>query len=407
MMNTHRSEEMIKEFHRMLCVSGMSRNTSLRHKDKLRFFLHAYLVEEWPRQIDRVDGEIIRDFLGAWFLRNVGGSKSDLAAYLSTFRRFYDYLYQSGRISEAEHDDLMTVCECRDYFCARYDEYFNPLPDAWEDFACGGPIKDDASIALGHEHHIDRQVWMLASNMDTEHTPAVLDFALFLDYAANVPIKLTQANAKIPRKHISRINQRFSTPEKIPSRKGMNASVRITWFFQMALDLGLATKNQRNVLELTPRAESYLDLEQDTQLALIIDATWNRLSWEELGSSEARRVSRWAQEHKDGFAALLSELPPEREWSLDPEPGVDRQDALLARYVLFHDVVERQIMFALKETGVIDYSTWNHSPGTLEVKSITVTRFGRQLMRLFTRRVSRELAHRQSPLARLQECLLI
>ena len=116
-----------------------------------------------------------------------------------------------------------------------------------------------------------------------------------------------------------------------------------------------------------------------------------------------------AQEHRDGFAALLTDLPPNREWKLDPESENDRHDALLARYILFHDVIENNIIFILRELGMLDYSTWrNESESRILVRSVSINRFGRRVMALFARRAAKSARPRGStPLDRLQETLFI
>lgn len=406
-MDTWKSEELIKEFYRAQCASGMGTKVAARHRDKLRFFLHAYVAEQWPRDIDRIDSDIIRDFLGAWFIRHVGGKKADLNTYLATFNRFYEYLYQTGHISEAEYDDLITVCQNRDYFMACYDEYMNPFPDFDGLSVVPTQPLDHKSVPRRPGSGLDYQLWILVHNLERPPAPALLDFSLYLDYLACGPIKLTKAK-RVPTRYLRRINRRFTSPEQLASRAGMDSCRRINWFFHLALDLDLARINCTNELEPTPGTEIFLDLAADTKLAIIIDATWNRISWAELGNKESRRVSKWAQEHRDGFAALLADLPPDQETPLDPDSETDRQETLLARYVLFHEVVDNFIIFSLKETGVLDYlnSTIEQS-GTLRTTSITMSRLGRRIMGLFTRRVKELGKTEQSPLAQLQESLLL
>jgi len=406
-MDKSYSEQLIGDFHHSLIAGGMSRHSARRYRDKLRFFLHAYLAEEWPRGIDRVDGQMVRDFLGTWFLQYVGGAKSDLLSYLDAFRRFYDFLYHAGRITEPEHDEIMMVCESRDYFMERHDELTRARPDAWEDFAGGGPARDSGPAGEAISP-VDRQLWMLARNIEAPPAPAVLDFNLFLDYISAVPIRLTSRGSRIPQKHVARINDRFSMPEDMPQRSGMESSRRIVWFLQTALSLGLVRAGDANTLENTRKAEIYMDLEPETRRTILLDSLWNRTCWGKLSSPDTRRVSEWAWEHRDGFAALLSEIPPNREWKLDPDFSFDRQDALLARYILFHEVVERNVLFGLRETGVLEYAARSkNSPANLDIRSITMTRFGRQVMKLFAKRAARSLAPEWDPLARLQECLLV
>ncbi len=407
-MDTWHSEELIAEFHRVILGAGFSKEASARNRDKMRFFLHAYVAEEWPRGIERVNAEMVRDFLGSWFIRHVGGSKSDMLNYLAVFKRFYHFLYQSGRISSSEYEDIMEAVENREYFMARHDDFFHPMPDAWEEFASGRSLAIAAAEAFPHDRKIDRQLWMLAKNLERPDTPAVLDFALFLDYVGSKRPNLTRVNSKLPRRHVDKVNARFSKPERLRPHSGMEGSARVSWFFHMALEMGLCAVTDDNRLELPPRAEDFLDLCPDTQLALIIDFTWERMPWSCLAAGDDAMISDWAQEHKDGFAALLSGLNPGRTWLLDIEPGRDHREALLARYILFHDVVERNILFAFGQTGILVYERSPDPNGrALNIRSITMTRFGRQVMRLFERRACRSLSPEESPLIRLRECLLV
>jgi len=405
-MDTHRSEELIKEFYRELRAEGMSPQAASRHRDKLRFFLHAFVAQEWPRDIDRVDGEIIRDFLGTWFIHNVGGAKSDVMAYLRVFTRFYGFLYDTGRLSQAERDELTPTLDAGDYFEARYDEYFSPL--SWE---------RTGSLTAAHDHLpgvndsyggvIDRQLWILIHNLVETQPPAALDFCLFLDYAANQPLKLTQTTGQLPSRHVKKINKIFSTPEKLAANPAMADSKRIAWFYNMAMALKLIGLGEKKEITPLPLADAFLDLDPDAQLAVIIDATWNRVSWAELGPSDLARVSEWAQMHRDGFAGLLAELSPEHDWRIDPEAAFDGEDALLAKYIYFHEVVENQVLYALSQTGVISPCYWPpERPGSLEVKSIATSRFGRQVMRLFLKRAERAARPEEHPLIRLRESLL-
>jgi hypothetical protein len=397
-MDTTKSEQLIKEYCRTQ-ATARDRGLVARERDRLRFFLHAYVAEEWPRDLDRVDSEIIRDFLGGWFPRHVGGSKSDLSFYLTTFRRFYEFLYQAGHLSAAEYDDLIAVCDNREYFFARYDEYFRPVPDAWQDFAAGGPLRDrELAPALGAP--IDRQLWILIRNLEHPEVPAPLDFALFLNYLGEHAVKLTPVHGRIPAPHLPRLNRCFSTPEELPPRAPMESCLRVNWFCHLALSLNLIASAPSQTIELRPRAEAFLDLDPDTRLAVMIDGSWNLLDWSRLNPAAAR-LARWAHQHRDGFAALLADLTPRREWTLDLDANPDTGDALLARYIDFHPVVTGSILFCLRQMGILDFRRQRSD----QIKSLTMTHMGRQAMRLYARRASSGDKLETSPLAALQESL--
>ncbi|HUT53443.1 MAG TPA: hypothetical protein VM658_08635 [bacterium] len=406
-MDTSRSEELIREHYASLIAAGMRTQNAARHRDRLRFFLHAYLAEEWPRSLDRVDGPIIRDYLGSWFINNVGGSKADLLTHLNTFARFYESLYQAGRISGPEHDEIIAVCAGHDYFMARHDERFAPEPDPWAEFAAGRAMAGAHMFSmLPPGAAPDSGLWVIAKNLERPPAPAILDFSLFLDYLWARPIRLTGAGM-IPLPRLRRINQSFTQPERLAPGNAMAHSRRIRWFFNMALALGMARINDGHALQLAPGADAFLDLDQEQKISVLLDGAWNRMRWADLATPENRRVSAWAQEHRDGFAALLADLNPTREWTPDPDPGTGRNEALLARYIMFHEVVQTHILFILRECAILDYGAAPKAEnGKERIKSLTITRFGRQVMRLFARRGRRDGMAQQSPLQNLRQTLL-
>jgi hypothetical protein len=407
-MDAFASEELIREFGESLRAAGLSQEAAARHRDRLRFFLHAYLMEEWPREITRADSRILRDYLGSWFIINVGGTKPDIANHLNTFQRFFEWLYQAGRVSSAERDDVIAACEAREYFMERLDEHMrekSPWPGRAPDLACQpGPALDFLPRGPG----MDRRLWILAHNLDRPEPAAILDFALFLDYLEQTPVKPC-ASGRIPARHARRVNQRFTRPEPVPPGiEGPASMRRIKWFLALARELMLVRVGDKGFFEITSAVEPFLDLDPDSRIALILGFTWSSVPWPELGPRPNLKVSRWAQDHRDGFAALLSELTPDHEWRLDPDPAADRQDSLLARYILFHRVVEDVILFSLRECGLLKYKLDPASKGAeRHVRSITINRFGRQVMRHFSRQAGRPDHTFANPLARLQEVLLL
>jgi hypothetical protein len=187
----------------------------------------------------------------------------------------------------------------------------------------------------------------------------------------------------------------------------METSRRLTWFFHTALALELLTIDPAGELISQPQAEAFLDLDFDAQLAVLLDATWNHVNWADLGTPDLRQVSEWAQRHRDGFAALLCDLTPEQPHRLDLSAGLDHHDTLLARYIYFHDVVENTILFALRETGILSYTrSAGPKARSFAIRSLTLTRFGRPLMRLFLKRTATVGPTPVSPLERLQQSLL-
>lgn len=408
-MDSTRSEELIQEFSRWLGRAGVSPSAVVRYRDKLRFFLYAYLAEEWPRDLDRVESGILRDFLADWFLQNVDGSWNDLLSYLAAFRRFYEFLYETGRISGPEWEDLLGLCDDDEYFRLRWEARNAPTFDPAADLAAGRPGAAGADLFFPDRSPVTRQIFLVLNNLPPLSSPAVLDFELFLDYLDTARIRLTSAEGRIPAVHLKRINLRFSRPEKLPPRSGMNRSVRINWFFQLAQTLKLFQVQERKAFSPRPELEFFRSLEPIARLAIIINATWNLLPWALLGPPGGQRISRMAQEHRNGFAALLADLPPEREWFLSLNhhtEAADREDALLTRYLLFHQVVPSVILFALAETGLLAYTSREKKhPSPLKIRSLKLSRAGKQVFRLLARNEQARL--RQDPLQRLQECLFI
>ncbi len=386
----------------------MPRSVVSTHGDRLRFFMYAYVAEEWPRDLDRVDGVIIRDFLGSWYPRHAGGTRRELTGYLSTFRRFYEYLYNTGRLSAMELEDILSTCSRGDL-----------LMDLWEEVGGKGLVEKGEypgrpELGPGYPapefgSALDPQLWMIARNVDRNPAPASLDFSLFLDYLQSRPIKLTRAKNIIPRPDVMKINEMMSSPESIPQRTGMERSVRITWFMQMGLTLGLLKIKRGDALQADALAGCFLDLDPDAQFALLMEATWNRIAWRDLGAREPRRLSDWAMEHRDGFAALLSDLPAGRDWSPRPTSDYGQQDVLLARYIYLHAVVETRILYALTELGIMearmDQEPGGH-PDSATLSSLSMTRIGKLVMTMLTRRATASEGGRRAPVAALEKRLL-
>ena len=228
--------------------------------------------------------------------------------------------------------------------------------------------------------NVNRQLWMLTKNLEHPDPAGPLDFSLFLDYLSHFPVRLTRAG-RIPLSHLRRINHRFSGPEELPPSARMEDSRRVSWFLRLAESIDLV-RVAGGAITMSKRSEYYLDLDPVTRLAVMIDGLWNRLPWDRLGDPADRKLSLWACEHRDGFASLLADLSPGREWLVDLNPEGDDPDALLSRFLAYHPVVGDYVLFALRELGLLDFSVRHQGL----VRSLTITRLGRRVFSLYAGR---------------------
>lgn len=95
------NEQLISGFETWLSAKGLSQNTIDKHKLNADFYINHFLLYE--DAIEAKDGALeIGLFLGYWFINKaMWSSKNAIKENAASLKKFYQYLYEDGKISEA------------------------------------------------------------------------------------------------------------------------------------------------------------------------------------------------------------------------------------------------------------------------------------------------------------------
>jgi len=382
-----RDKVLIELFCQKLSAQELSPTGIGRHRDNMLFFAGSYLESSEGMELREVDAETIKYFFESWYPTKVKASRTELRRFIATFGKFYKFIHQLGLINRASLEEISGALSKKSHFLAELEnrQGENPSPKL-ENIAAAENRQE-----LDFPFFLDQGLYLLAHNLQKPKLRITLDFQLFLDYLIHHPVRLKPSSATLPKRHLHRLNQMFSEPEDLPANADQNQSRRLIIFYHLARSLDLFLPGSGLELLVTRRAELFLELNPDQQFVVLLDALWNRVRWSELQSFGSQGFAGWAQEHRWGFAELLSRLPAE---SSEPISGFYQQDRdlkMLANYLFNFEVVESKIMFTLKEMGILDYGLKAGRDSSFlrsrrGVASIKLTKFGKKMMKYLARK---------------------
>jgi len=383
-----RDKILIEVFHQKLLSQGLGRETAGLHRDNLIFFANAYLEAGEAMELKEVDADTMHYFLSSWYPTKVKASRSELAKFISTFKKFYQFVCQARVVNRESRDEIMGVLARKKLYLARLQ-----ARRRGKNSKALRPARELNGQAQGMDSpfEIDQSLYLLVHNLSRPEARIILDFQLFLDYFSRRMIRLAPSTATLPKKDLQKLNRMFSRPEALPANVAQSQSQRLSLFYHFARCMDLFIIGPDMELLITPRTERLLELNPDQQLVILLDALWNRLRWSELEKFGAQGFSSWAQDQRGGFAELISRLPADTPNSLSGVLAQDRCTKMLANYLAFFEVAETAVMFALKEMGIVDY---DYKPGRdpffaknhRGIASITLTKFGKRVMKYLARK---------------------
>ena len=116
-INTY-NQPILEDFRAWLEQSGLTEKTIENHVDNIDFFTHYLVYYEPLTKLDEADGSDVWMFLTDWFPRKaMWSSVTSVKSYLASFKKFFNWLGETGRISpEVVADVLTTLKEGRNEF---------------------------------------------------------------------------------------------------------------------------------------------------------------------------------------------------------------------------------------------------------------------------------------------------
>lgn len=121
------NERILTDFEKWLSDKKLSKKTINKHRWNVDFYINDFLLYE--DAIEAANGaSAIGMFLGYWFIRKaMWASKTAIKENAASLKKFYQFLFEAGKISNEAFDDLkMTIKEDMPDWCATMDRYDDP-----------------------------------------------------------------------------------------------------------------------------------------------------------------------------------------------------------------------------------------------------------------------------------------
>ncbi len=114
----------LASFHTSLAQAGLARKTVKNHVDNIDFFTEYLVYYEPLKRLDEADEGDISAFLLDWFPRKaLWASVSNTKQYLASFKKFFQWMGDTQRISsDVVEDVLTTLKEEREDFLDAVDD---------------------------------------------------------------------------------------------------------------------------------------------------------------------------------------------------------------------------------------------------------------------------------------------
>lgn len=112
------NQPILDEFQTWLEKSGLAPKTVKGHVENIGFFAKYLVYYEPLSKLDDADDMDVYSFLGDWFSRKaMWASESSMRSNMASFRKFFKFLRESGRIEQDIEDDVReTLKENKDEF---------------------------------------------------------------------------------------------------------------------------------------------------------------------------------------------------------------------------------------------------------------------------------------------------
>ena len=102
----HQNDVLLDQFALWLSKGGLSEKTVLKHVENIDVYINAFLLYEEPKPPEQGVTEV-GWFLGHWFIRKaLWASKTAIKGYAASFKKFYGYMLEQGRINADALDQM-------------------------------------------------------------------------------------------------------------------------------------------------------------------------------------------------------------------------------------------------------------------------------------------------------------
>nr|WP_280516887.1 SEC-C metal-binding domain-containing protein [Lederbergia sp. NSJ-179] len=293
---------------------GLKIETVNRHVRRLGFFAEIYLYHRGVN-LEEIHADYIIDFLGDYYIRKVLDSKqSDIAPYLTSFKKFAKFAYENGYLSKEDFDEIKMVCKQKEFFLHRFDTYFSSSDlEEWhfnnDLYQYLEEIEDEYSLTGDEKLNIDPNFVQLLMEKNFEAPIAVFAFSAFLEkIQSEANVKLTSTRQHITRNFWKELDQLLNL--QLFSKPTLNQEdIGLYHYFYLLgehLKLYRITGNKLIPTKLLPH---YQALSHEEKFVLMMDGLWNQLSWHEIQPSHTGGRIEITQARRSNLADVLSQFP--------------------------------------------------------------------------------------------------
>lgn len=332
-----------------------------KHVDRMRFVTTEYFVR-YGLDYEQLQGKTIVDFLGYFYISKIlNSSKSDISNYIPSFKKWTQFLLQTGKISALQGAELLEVCKHKEFFADRFDQYMSANSDrAMEKWLYSNDIdaylaqqKPESAVVPVKLKPIEIDTNLLELWMD-DHTTVpqiAADFQMFLAAVQEAKsIKVTTVRQHLPRKFWKDLDEKLRWNLFRKPTLNQDQEPLFQFFFYAAESLGLIAESKQQCA-VTNQVASFLALTDKEQTVILLDALWNKVAWGQLQETNEGGRPEVTQASRARIAQVLAS------WPVD-EPQDNYSDWMRNKLkgVLFNgstDVFLHSVVPVLKRFGLV------------------------------------------------------
>ncbi len=380
----------------------LKQETVNKHVDRMGFVMTEYFVR-YGISYEDVQGETIVDFAGRFLISHVLSTKeSDIGAYLTSFKKWIQFLQVTSRISKEQYTSLNEVCKHKTYFEERFEQYM----EADNDYALERWLNSNDIEAYIEEHTppskrklkplvVDQKLLQLWMDGRTPVPQIVQEFRAFLEAVqTGKNVKLSAARKHLPRKFWSEFDEQLDLQLFRKPTLNQDQEPVYQFFFYAAVVLGLTEEETQLTVNMKQLA-FYLALTEQEQAAVLLDTLWNRVNWGILEEVNEGGRPEDIQAWRRAIASVLASWPVGPPHNVKKEWDKHRQSGILldtSADVFLHAVATILVRFGVIQAQFLPDSEMKYG---FERKPVTMTVLepGNRVFRYFVNEAAYVLNH--------------
>lgn len=311
-------EEVVDAFGTWLSEEETADESVRAQQGRIRLFLLHYLHGHAGRDLEDVRPREVIEFVGTWFIRHVANAGPDaIRSTLGTLAAFFRWRARQGEIPEEGLGELLRACENEPFFLARLEEYRQCVEDeqafatwlekrwGWVDLS--SPVMPQVAPSLSPNPDLLRAI-------GEGPLPALAaDFSGLLEGIRQLPLRLNRGRRRLCGSAVSALNGRLPDPDPLPRRPRQEHAPRVNAAYAAASGLGLCGPGTGGRVQALPNLDTVLRMGERDRYALLLDALWNLVPWDDLVSRSRRGGPSGVHDARAWLARILAIFPVNEE----------------------------------------------------------------------------------------------